>query len=101
MQFHVETRGRPKDMRVRESIVQALEDGPAMPDGIRISVTECLGRAVSWNTVASHLNDLVRDGVVKKTVFSESARTLPSGKPGMRVTAAYQLNSAHKVRSEL
>jgi hypothetical protein len=77
MQTEIQTRGRPKDFRVREFIVEVMDNGlVSTRESLRVEVSRRLGRFVSWNTIDSHLSDLVGDGMIVRQAFERRSRPI-------------------------
>jgi len=67
--------GRPRDAEVEQAIPIALKN---IRMGTQVAVCrelfKLLGRNVSWNTVNSHLEVLVKKGMVQKRIISQGTR---------------------------
>jgi hypothetical protein len=67
--------GRPYDREVRETIPIALRNiRMGTQETVRREVIKLLGREVSWHTVNSHLNHLVKKGIIRKRVITQGSR---------------------------
>jgi len=67
--------GRPRDIEVEQSIPIALQNiRMGTQETIRKELFQLLGRKVSWHTVNSHLEMLVKKGTVQKRIISQGTR---------------------------
>lgn len=77
MEIVIETRGRPKDMKVAEAIGEVINDDLAFTrESLRSEVSKKLGRFVSWNTIEKHAETLVSNGSLAKQVFERQKRPI-------------------------
>jgi len=67
--------GRPRDAEVEQAIPIALRNiRMGTQETVRRELFKLLGRKVSWHTVNSHLEALVKKGSVQKRVICQGTR---------------------------